>query len=110
MKDMLIEMAQLRKNDDFVTYNGVWCPETEKECAISGVPNRGKINPKEPDFRLYRPGERNEFISLWKKVSKAGRKYLIGNKDGCCYIGLFNFNKFSDSDPDITVYRVLKFN
>lgn len=108
-KDMLIECFSLQR-DEYFTFFG-----NDEGRIIQGLYNRSKINPLEPDLRLYyisEDGEREdrEFLALWLKLSRTGRKYLIGNKNGNCYIGLLNLNRLDDSDPYITIYQVLKFN
>ena len=111
MRDMLIECFSLYRNEDLIFHG-----RDEDGRIIHGYYNRGKINAKEPDLRLYYDGNNRttggEFLSLWMKISKTGRKYLIGNdkENGICYIGLLNLNRFDDSEPYLTIYQVLKFN
>lgn len=107
MNDSLIEYFSLFRDESFIFHG-----EDEGKRVI-GLYNRGKINPKEPDLRLYyfnAAGEREEreFLALWTKESKTGRKYLIGNKDGVHYVGLINFNRLDNSEPYLTIYWVLK--
>lgn len=108
-KDMLIECFTLQRDENFI-FHGI-----DEGQIIQGLYNRSKINPKEPDLRLYhisKYGERDdrEFLALWLKTSQTGRKYLIGNRDGLCYLGLLNLNRLSEDEPYITIYQVLKFN
>lgn len=104
MKDILVECFPLYRDKDMVFHG--FDEETGKN--VIGKYNRGKLNPKEPDLRLYYPGEDKEFLSLWLKESAKGIPYLIGNRNGCSYIGLIHFNKLSDEEPYLTVYFVLK--
>ena len=104
MKDILIECFPLYRKQD-LTFSG-YDEETGKN--VIGKYNRGKLNPKEPDLRLYYSGEDKEFLSLWLKESAKGIPYLIGNRNGISYIGLIHFNKISEEDPYLTIYSVLK--
>lgn len=104
MKDILIECFPLYRNKDLI-FTGY---DEESGKDVIGKYNRGKLNPKEPDLRLYHPGEDKEFLSLWLKESAKGVPYLIGNRNGNSYIGLIHFNKISEEDPYLTVYLVLK--
>ena len=104
MKDILIEMFPLYRNDD-KTFSGF--DECEEKNVI-GKYNIGKVNPLEPDLRLYYSGEEKDFLSLWVKTSSNGKKYLIGNRNGVSYIGLIHFNRLQESDPYLTIYYVIK--
>lgn len=101
-KDRLMEMFSLYRDEHLNFYGN------DNGIQIQGFYNRGKINPLEPDLRLYyiKNGRREEkeFLSLWCKVSRTGRKYLIGNVEGVCYVGLINFNRLEASDPYLTIY------
>ena len=70
--------------------------------------NGKKKNPKEPDIRVYRvdsegKAEKDEFISLWAKVSKKGTKYLSGKLEDK-YLTGFIRNNDNEKAPYITVY------
>lgn len=111
-KDLLCECFHLYRDENFL-FRGVDEGYSEPRQVI-GCYNRGKVNPKEPDLRLYyfdeNTGERSEreFLALWVKISRTGRKYLIGNSNGICYIGLINLNRFDDTEPYLTIYYVMK--
>ena len=110
MKDILMECFPLYRNDQKV-FTGY---DDENGKNVIGFYNIAKINPKEPDLRLYYSDkgrrEEKEFLSLWLKKSVNDRPYLIGNKNGFCYIGLIHFNRVSESDPYMTIYLVMKIN
>lgn len=99
MKDTLLECFKLYRDKDFMFYG----TDEDNGKRIVGKYNRGKINPKEPDLRLYYVGDDKEFLSLWCKVSQTGRKYLIGNNNGLCYVGLINLNRLDDREHYITI-------
>lgn len=108
-KDILIEMFSLFRDENF-NFHGA---DDETGQNIIGFYNRYKINPKEPDLKLYYYNsagkEKEPFLSLWCKVSeRTGRKYLIGNKDGVCYLGLLNLNRLDETEPYLTIYYVIK--
>ena len=109
-KDILIECFSLYRDENFNFYG-----TDDLGNKMVGFYNRGKINPLEPDLRLYyiKNGRREEkeFLSLWCKEGRTGRKYLIGNaKDGFCYIGLINFNRLDDSEPYLKICYKIKNN
>lgn len=112
-KDILTEIIKLYRDEHFM-FHGI--EDGGEGKRVLGIYNRGKVNPKEPDLRLYYYDEytgyrsEREFLALWVKESRTGRKYLIGNKDGICYIGLINLNRFDDTEPYLTIYYVIKFN
>ena len=108
-RDRLVECFQLYRNQ-YQQFTGF---DEDIGKRIIGCYNLGKINPKEPDLRLYYVGERGrveerEFLAFWLKKSKRGRPYLIGNKNGLCYIGIIHINRFSEDDPYMTIYLVMK--
>lgn len=107
MKDILIEIFKLYRNEDLIFYG-----EDEEGERYRGFYNTSKVNPKEPDLRIYRADEPRqagrEYLSLWLKTSASGRKYLIGNQDGICYIGLINQNRFDANEPYLTINYVIK--
>lgn len=109
-KDILIELFSLFRDESF-NFHGI---DEENGKTVIGFYNRQKINPKEPDLKLYYwsaedAKDDEPFLSLWCKVSeRTGRKYLIGNKDGLCYIGLLNLNRLDNTEPYLTIYIVLK--
>lgn len=109
MKDILIEFLKLYRDDNYIFYGA-----DEDGEQYRGFYNTSKVNPKEPDLRLYRADEPRqagrEFLSLWCKIGKTGRRYLIGNKDGICYIGLINLNRFEADEPYLTICEVMKIN
>lgn len=111
-KDCLIECFPLFRDEHF-NFSGV---DEENGKTVLGFYNRQKINPNEPDLKLYywsaeHAKSDEPFLSLWCKVSdRTGRKYLIGNKNGVCYIGLLNLNRLDESEPYLTIYIVLKEN
>lgn len=109
-KDFLLMLFSLFRDESYNFFGA----DEEGNC-IQGIYNRTKINPKEPDLRLYHwslPEGRSEkeFLSLWLKVSQNGIKYLIGNEGGKHYIGLINHNRLSDDEPYLTIFQVLKTN
>lgn len=110
MNDILTECFPLYRGDDYVFHG--WDDGAEKN--VIGFYNRQKINPQEPDLRLFYTSasgrEEKPFLSLWLKTSRTGRKYLIGNSDGVCYVGLIHFNRLDDSEPYLTIYYVIKAN
>lgn len=106
MKDLLVECFPLFRNDDKI-FTGY---DEEKEKSVIGRYNLGKVNPMEPDLRLYYSGEDKDFLSLWLKTSGSGRPYLIGNRNGSSYVGLINLNRLEASDPYLTIYIVIKLN
>lgn len=107
-KDLMIECFPLFRDESFNFYGN------DEGKAVVGCYNRGKTNPKEPDLRLYyfdeTTGERSEreFLAMWLKTSRNGRKYLIGNSNGVCYIGLINLNRIDDTEPYLTIHYVIK--
>lgn len=69
--------------------------KTEEGTKLKGFFNGKKKNPKEPDIRIYKQIdkgvlEKEEFISLWVKVSKGGKKYLSGKLGDKWVTGFFN--------------------
>lgn len=75
---------------------------------VVGFLNGKKKNPKEPDIRLYYvdsegKAEKDECMSLWVKVSKAGAKYLSGKYEDK-YVTGFIRNNDNEKAPYITVY------
>lgn len=107
-KDKLITCSQLYREEETFTFYGEF-----EERSIIGKYNRSKVNPKEPDLRLYyrdAPPGTKEFLALWLKESPiTGRRYLIGNADGMQYVGFINDNRLDDNEPYLTLCYVLKF-
>lgn len=107
-RDQLMFLFELYRDEQHV-FHGY---DEEEEKTVFGYYNTGKINPKEPDLRIYYGDQdrstETEYLAMWCKISHTGRKYLIGNRDGTCYIGLINLNRLSESDPYITIYLVMK--
>lgn len=106
-RDTLVLLYDLYRDDHYV-FRGY---DEGKEKSVIGYYNVSKINPEEPDLRIYYAGQDRrgqEALAMWCKVSRTGRKYLIGNSNGICYIGLINFNRLSDSDPYMQIYYVMK--
>lgn len=69
--------------------------KTEDGVKLKGFFNGKKKNPKEPDIRIYKQLdkgvlEKDEFISLWVKVSKGGKKYISGKLGDKWVTGFFN--------------------
>jgi hypothetical protein len=105
IKDTLMECFSLFRDNETYSFYGY---DEEEGKSIIGKYNRQKINPREPDLRLYYTGEEKEFLSLWVKIGKTGRKYLIGNKNGFHYVGLINFNPLDESEPYLKIFIVIK--
>jgi hypothetical protein len=69
--------------------------KTEDGTKLKGFFNGKKKNPKEPDIRIYKQLdkgvlEKDEFISLWVKLSKGGKKYISGKLGDKWVTGFFN--------------------
>ena len=69
--------------------------KTENGEKLKGFFNGKKKNPKEPDIRIYKQLDKGvlskeEFISLWVKVSKGGKKYISGKLGDEWVTGFFN--------------------
>ena len=77
---------------------------------LKGFFNGKKKNPKEPDIRIYKQLdkgvlEKDEFISLWVKVSKGGKKYLSGKLGDKWVTGFFNSKaEIGGIIPYFTIY------
>lgn len=69
--------------------------EEDTPVKLKGFFNGKKKNPKEPDIRIYKQIdkgliEKDEYLSLWVKVSKGGKKYLSGKLGDKWVTGFFN--------------------
>lgn len=84
--------------------------KTEDNAKLKGFFNGKKKNPKEPDIRIYKQLdkgvlEKDEFISLWVKVSKGGKKYLSGKLGDKWVTGFFNSKaEIGGIIPYFTIY------
>lgn len=85
-------------------------PEGHTSVKLKGFFNGKKKNPKEPDIRIYKQLdkgvlEKDEFISLWVKVSKGGKKYLSGKLGDKWVTGFFNSKaEIGGIIPYFTIY------
>lgn len=66
-----------------------------EDSQVVGFYNSMKQNPKEPDIRIYKVDSegntsKEEALSLWCNVSKAGKKYLSGKYNGKKVVGFIN--------------------
>ncbi len=84
--------------------------KTEDGRKLKGFFNGKKKNPKEPDIRIYKQLdkgvlEKEEFISLWVKDSKAGKKFVSGKLGEKWVVGFFNSKAHVDGIyPYFSVY------
>lgn len=84
--------------------------DSDKPVKLKGFFNGKKKNPKEPDIRIYTEIEKGvlskeEFISLWVKVSKGGKKYISGKLGDKWVTGFFNSRaEINGIIPYFTVY------
>lgn len=108
MSDLLLSEFDLYRDENFIFHG----EDEETGRQIVGYYNRQKVNKNEPDLRLYYDNDKAngalEFLALWLKVSETGRKYLIGNRDGFCFVGFINSNRLDESEPYISICRVIK--
>ena len=85
-------------------------PEGDTSVKLKGFFNGKKKNPKEPDIRIYKQLEKgvlekDEFISLWVKVSKGDKKYLSGKLGDKWVTGFFNSKaEIGGIIPYFTIY------
>lgn len=79
----------------------------ENKLQLIGYFNKKKVNPKQPDVRIYNLDEEGkqdkEICSLWESVSKNGNKYLSGSTDEDEKIVAF-YNEL-DENPKIPYIR-----
>lgn len=84
--------------------------KTEGGVKLKGFFNGKKKNPKEPDIRIYTQLDKgvlskDEFISLWVKVSKGDKKYISGKLGDKWVTGFFNSKAEIDGIiPYLNVY------
>lgn len=84
--------------------------DEEHSLKLKGFFNGKKKNPKEPDIRIYKQLDKgvlskDEFISLWVKVSKGGKKYISGKLGDQWVTGFFNSKaEIGGIIPYFTVY------
>jgi hypothetical protein len=84
--------------------------KTPDGVKLKGFFNGKKKNPKEPDIRIYTQLDKgvlskDEFISLWVKVSKGGKKYISGKLGDKWVTGFFNAKaEIGGIIPYINVY------
>jgi len=77
---------------------------------LKGFYNTNKQNPKEPDIRIYLTDEKGnlqkeEYLSLWCKLSKNNKKFLSGKLDGKWVVGFINEKATEENkQPYFSVY------